>query len=171
MYIFPKEGTVTSKLQAPFPSHEIEWRIQQSGVSNKDGRPWAMVLAYVSARAIQRRLDDVFGWDGWNVEYKQLQNGIICRLTVKREDGGQIFKEDGSPETDIESFKGGISGSLKRVAASGLGIGRYLYYLDSGFAETSLEFVKGWNKAKAKDTHFWWAPPAMPLWALPENKK
>ena len=37
-------------LNEPFPVEDIEWRIQQSG--DKNGKPWAMVLAYVTNRAI-----------------------------------------------------------------------------------------------------------------------
>ena len=48
-----------NNLRIPFPEEDIEWRIQQSGLSN--GMPWALVLAYVTNRAIMDRLDDVVG--------------------------------------------------------------------------------------------------------------
>ncbi|HCJ1354032.1 TPA: recombinase, partial [Salmonella enterica] len=32
---------------APFAADDIEWRIQQSG-KTRDGKVWAMVLAYVT---------------------------------------------------------------------------------------------------------------------------
>lgn len=177
MYLFPDESTIEGKLQAPFPESEIEWRAQRCGATQA-GNPYVFVLAYVSARAVQRRLDDVFGWAGWHVEYRQERSGIICRLKTFNEHG-EVVKEDGSPETDIEAFKGGISGALKRVAASGYGIGRYLYYLDATFApEVSTSFVKGWERArtpktdrKMPDTEIFWLPPTLPKWALPKEKK
>ena len=91
----------------------------------------------------------------------ELVNGnIICRLGVHI-DGRWIYKENGASQTDIESFKGGISGAFKRVASSGYGIGRYLYNIESNFAECSLtkkdEFTE---KAKTKDGKFiYWKIP------------
>ncbi|EPF6937558.1 Rad52/Rad22 family DNA repair protein, partial [Salmonella enterica subsp. enterica serovar Typhimurium] len=38
-------------LDEPFAAEDIEWRIQQSG-KTRDGKLWAMVLAYVTNRAI-----------------------------------------------------------------------------------------------------------------------
>jgi hypothetical protein len=167
---------IQEKLQAPFPQSEIEFRVQSCGISND--RPWAMVLAYVQARAIQKRLDDVFGWDGWADEYRSQNNNTICRLGVKS-NGEWIWKENGASETQVEAFKGGISASLKRVAASGYGIGRYLYDLTESFAECVTEKPKnmvGWNKAKAKvkengkDVYkaIYWKTPTLPDWALPK---
>ena len=56
-----------SKLAEPFPAEDIEWRIQSSGMSG--GKPWARVLAYVTARAIMARLDEVCGPEGWRPRY------------------------------------------------------------------------------------------------------
>ena len=48
-----------NNLRIPFLEDDIEWRIQQQGLSN--GMPWALVLAYVTNRAIMDRLDEVVG--------------------------------------------------------------------------------------------------------------
>jgi len=163
------------QLIKPFSPSDIEWRVQQSGVS-ANGKPWCMVLAYVQARAIQERLDSVFGWDGWTDEYRNgnSDNNIICRLSVKhpKQPDKWISKENGASETHVEPFKGGISGAFKRVAASGFGIGRYLYNLEATFANTSTDSAMskkdGWNKAKGKDGKcFYWQTPTLPDWALP----
>ncbi|MDF1510528.1 Rad52/Rad22 family DNA repair protein [Robertmurraya sp. DFI.2.37] len=158
------------QLQKPFPASDIEFRVQSCGISNN--RPWAMVLAYVQARAIQKRLDEVFGWDGWTDEYRATDGNMICRLGVKTEHGW-IYKENGASETQVEAFKGGISAAFKRVAASGYGIGRYLYDLTESFAECTVEKPKnmsGWNKAKTKDGKFlYWKTPTLPKWALPSE--
>jgi hypothetical protein len=162
---------IKERLQAPFPAEEIEFRVQSCGIS-QGGKPWAMVLAYVQARAIQKRLDDVFGWDGWADEYRSQNNNTICRLGVKSSTGEWIWKENGASETQVEAFKGGISASLKRVAASGYGIGRYLYDLTESFAECVAEKPKnmvGWNKAQTKDKKtIYWKTPTLPDWALPK---
>jgi hypothetical protein len=160
---------IAKELQKPFPAEEIEFRVQSCGISND--KPWAMVLAYVQARAIQRRLDDVFGWDGWTDEYRSQDNNMICRLGVRTEHGW-IYKENGASETQVEAFKGGISASFKRVAASGYGIGRYLYNLTESFAECQTDKprnMSGWNKARTKDGKtIYWKTPILPSWALPQ---
>lgn len=58
-----------NKFDEPFSHEDIEWRIQQSG-KTRDGKVWAMVLAYVTNRAIMKRLDDVCGKAGWRNEYR-----------------------------------------------------------------------------------------------------
>ena len=149
------------KLTDEFLESELEWKPQNTG-SGANG-VWAMVLCYVSARAIQNRLDAVFGVLGWRDTYRFEKNGVICELSVyDNEKKEWITKENGSPETDIESFKGGISSAFKRVASSGFGIGRYLYDLDTTFAEVSTAKVQGWNQAKTKEgIKFWWKTPSI----------
>ena len=148
-----------NRLKEPFNDSELEWKPQSVGIKN--GKPWAMILCYVQARAIQNRLDEVFGPMNWKDEYRFEKNGVICRLSVYcTEKKEWITKENGSPETDIESFKGGISGAFKRVASSGYGIGRYLYELDTTFAECSMTKQNGYKQAKTKDNqYFYWKVP------------
>ena len=61
---------------------------------------------------------------------------------------------------------------MKRAGAQ-WGIGRYLYYLDETFAETTEDNQKGsriWNRAKLKDgTEYCWKAPGLPAWALPKG--
>jgi hypothetical protein len=154
-----------SKLKAFFPEEDLEWRVQSCGLKNET--PWAMVLCYVQARAIQKRLDEVVGWGNWKDEYRVEGKNIICRLSVKI--GSEwVAKENGASETDIEAFKGGISGAFKRVASSGFGIGRYLYDLDSTFAVCSLEKKKGYTGARTKEgKYIYWETPKMPKQFLP----
>lgn len=149
------------KLTDEFLESELEWKPQNTGSGPKG--VWAMVLCYVSARAIQNRLDAVFGVLGWRDTYRFEKNGVICELSVyDNEKKEWITKENGSPETDIESFKGGISSAFKRVASSGFGIGRYLYDLGTTFAEVSNNKTQGWNQAKTKEgIKFWWKTPSI----------
>lgn len=159
-------------LVLPFKESGIEWRIGQAGKTGAGGI-WATCLAYVSARAIMHRLDEVCGPDGWKVEYSILPQGVICRLSIKC--GGEwITKEDGAEQTEIESFKGGISSALKR-AGSAWGIGRYLYDLESGFATIVQKNAPGARYAKLPEKIgsdvFYWNPPTLPDWALPSDKE
>lgn len=162
-------------LKKPFPQSDIQWRVSHSGIKN--GKAWAMVLAYVDARAVRDRLDEVFGIDGWQETYKHEPNGVMCTLEIlgRPNMAGErvvlFHRQDGSPETAVEAFKGGISKALVRTAAS-LGIGRYLYNLTDNFAKTSLDKVDGWHRAKDRTSgnFFWWQAPELPAWALPEQK-
>lgn len=162
-----------NKFDEPFAADDIEWRIQQSGKTGA-GKVWAMVLAYVTNRAIMKRLDDVCGKAGWKNEYRDIPNngGVECGISIKVGDEW-ITKWDAAEQTQVEAVKGGRSGAMKRAAVQ-WGIGRYLYDLEEGFAQISTDKDKsrGWNRAKLKDnTTFYWLPPALPAWAMPEQIK
>lgn len=157
-------------LKKPFEEKDIEWRIGQCGKTNN--KIWANCLAYISARAIQDRLDEVFGPCGWKVSYAKLDTGILANIEVLYENEW-IGKQDGAEQTEIEAFKGGLSSALKR-AGSAWGIGRYLYDLEAGFAEI-IEKGNGTRYGKLSDKHggdvFYWRPPKLPHWALPSHDK
>lgn len=168
------EGDTMSKLEQlkrPFAPSDIEWRVQQSGIKN--GKPWAMVLAYITNRGVMDRLDEVFGLDGWKNEYAPTPSmgGVMCGISFKSE-GEWITKWDGADETAVEKTKGGLSASMKRAVVH-LGIGRYLYNLDTGFANVVDKKTADTLSAKAKeaqtgkDVWFNWLPPQLPNWALP----
>lgn len=156
-------------LALPFNEDEIEWRLQSCGKKG-NGQIWATCLAYVQARAIMNRLDEVCGPENWRVDYWfPSQTGVIAKLYIKIGDEW-IAKEDGAEQTDIESFKGGLSSALKR-AGSVWGIGRYLYGLETGYAKITNE-SRGTRWGKTKDgTEFYWEAPHLPQWALPEGQK
>ena len=54
------------RLAEPFPAEDIEWRVSRAGMGPKG--IYCRVLAYITARAIQSRLDDVCGPSEWRVE-------------------------------------------------------------------------------------------------------
>lgn len=155
-------------LRKPFAANEVEWRVQKSGISSGN-RPWAMVLCYVTNRAIQNRLDEVFGMANWRNEYVRWgENSALCGISA-RIDGEWITKWDGAGDTNIEATKGGLSDSMKRAAVQ-WGIGRYLYNLTENFAQCSLEQQRGdeWRTATTPDKRtIYWKIPTLPAWALP----
>lgn len=156
------------ELDAPFASEDIEWRIQRAG-KNSDGI-WAKVLAYVTNRAIMKRLDEVCGKAGWRNEYRDIPNngGVECGISIKV-DGEWITKWDAAENTQVEAVKGGRSGAMKRAAVQ-WGIGRYLYNLEEGFAVVSATRETGFQYAKSKEVGvFYWKAPALPSWALPSG--
>lgn len=168
-------------LADPFEAHDIEWRVQQSGVSGSN-KPWVMVIPYITNRAIQQRLDDVVGIDGWKNEFKEATSGkgYLCGLSIRFGDNW-VTKWDGSEYTQVEALKGALSGAMKRTAVQ-FGIGRYLYSLDTEFAACtpvesrfkangqfiSIPLNKG-NKGGPRMNAEWF-PPTLPDWALPSAK-
>ena len=160
------------KLSEPFAADDIEWRVSRSGTGPKG--IFCLALAYITARAIQKRLDDVCGPQNWKNEEPRVidiggkpafTGGISIRI-----DGEWVTKWDVSEPTHVEPAKGGFSGAMKRAGAQ-WGIGRYLYHLDETFAEVSEKSGgRQWNYAKLKDGEvFYWKAPGLPAWALPKE--
>ena len=158
------------RLRDPFAPEDIEWRVQQAG--EKNGKPWARVLAYVTNRAIQERLDEVVGPENWQNTFREgPAGGVACGLSVRvvRPDGSAewITKWDGAENSEVEPVKGGFSNAMKRAAVQ-WGIGRYLYDLEEGWARVS---DTGRFSAKTKDgAWFKWDPPELPVWATPRPR-
>jgi hypothetical protein len=161
--------TLLQKLQEPFSEKDIEWRVNRCGVSN--GKQWAFTLAYLTNRAIQQRLDEVFGVMGWKNEYKEFQQGILCGISCKIE-GEWVTKWDGAEQTNFEAFKGGLSGAMKRCAVQ-WGLGRYLYNLEEQYVEVFADRVQNGNylNDKNKNIKGYWLPPKLPEWALPQRER
>lgn len=112
-------------LTAPFPAQDIEWK---PGAVTRD-KSKGLAMAYITARAVQERLDEVFGPGNWKNEFRAgPDGGVLCRIYFKNDDGEWVWREDGADNTAVEAVKGGLSNAMKRAGAA-LGIGRYLYDL------------------------------------------
>lgn len=112
-------------LTRPFAPDEIEWRV---GATNKD-KTKGIALAYMDARAVMDRLDEVVGPENWQDRYPHAGSKTVCELGLRIEDEW-VFKADGAGDTDFEAAKGALSDAFKRSAFR-WGIGRYLYELDA----------------------------------------
>jgi len=174
------------ELNDPFPESDIEWRVQQSGMAKS---PWAMVIPYVTNRAITQRLDDVFGFMFWEDVYRETPRGMLCGITVHcngrsvtKWDGAEIPKaltdeqiKKGKKQT-IDPVKTVLSNSEKRAAVK-FCIGRYLYNLETAFADCKVlaarrdcsEYGKYMKikQAGGVEIHVEWFPPPLESWALP----
>lgn len=111
------------QLKNPFDPKFIKWRV---GATSKD-KTKGIALAYLDAREVMKRLDDVLGVGGWQDKYIPVDNGFICELSLLI-DGEWITKSNAAAYTKVEPMKGGASDAFKRAAAV-WGVGRYLYYL------------------------------------------
>ena len=146
--------TISRALAAPFDPAEVKFK--PAVVSGHR----ALALAYVDARVVQDRLDEVLGVLGWQDNYKVLPDGsVMCRLRIRMGDqwitkvdvGGQSEQPDGGDRT-----KAAFSDALKRAAVK-FGIGRYLYRLQAQWVDydpQKRQFVR---------------PPTLPTAALPQK--
>ena len=112
------------ELAKPFPRESIEWRVQRT---TKDGTA-GLALAYVNARTVQDRLNEVMG-SNWQSKHINYGPKTICHLGLKLNDEWK-WRSDGAGDTNYEADKGAMSDSFKRSAVM-WGIGRHLYDLPS----------------------------------------
>ena len=125
-------NTITAALAAPFDPRAVKWKPQ----AVKGNR--ALALAYLDARSVQDRLDEVLGVEGWQDEYELLPDGsVVCKLTLHLGDRWVTKMDVGSPSEQPDSgdrLKAAFSDALKRAAVK-FGIGRYLYRLQAQWVD------------------------------------
>lgn len=142
---------IAEKLKDPFDPKFLKWRV---GATSKD-KDKGIALAYLDAREVMRRLDDVCGLDGWRCRHIEVKDGFICEIDIKFGDEW-ITRSNAAGNTQVEAVKGGASDAFKRAAAV-WGVGRYLYYLPNK-----------WVKIKPLGKSYALAEiPQLPKWALP----
>lgn len=143
-------SNLLDRLAAPFNPELVHWRV---GATSGDK---GIALAYIDARHVMQRLDDVCGPENWQALYDNAGNGkTCCRIGINvygnivsiEENGAVIpsekwvWKSNGAGDTDIESDKGAFSDAFKRAAVL-WGIGRYLYDLDSPWVAMNGKKIK-----------------------------
>jgi hypothetical protein len=121
---------IFERLAAPFPPGRISWRV---GSTNKD-KTKGMALAYIDARDVMNRLDEVVGPTNWQARYPHAGAKTVCEIDIWVEGRGWVTKADGAGDTDVEAQKGSLSDAFKRAAVR-WGVGRYLYDLASPWVE------------------------------------
>ena len=121
------------ELSKQFSKDQIQWRVQRQ---TREGTS-AKVLAYVDARTVQDRLNEVMGIDGWQCKHISYGAKTICHLGLKF-NNEWIWRSDGAGDTNFEADKGAISDSLKRAAVH-FGVGRHLYDLPSVFVKVQKD--------------------------------
>lgn len=150
------EDLVARALAAYFPPDEIRWLPKNV----KNGR--CLALPYLTARAVQDRLDSVLGADGWCDVYELLPDGktVKCSLAVRFDPASDkwVTKSDvGAPSEQPDEgdrMKSAFSDALKRAAVK-FGVGRYLYGLGNQWCE--------YDQAKRMIVN----PPPLPLAVIP----
>jgi len=107
-----------NKLKEPMP---FMWRVQECKEYG------ANCVAYIDARAVMNRLDEVCGVGGWQSKYESHNGNLYCSIGVKV-DNEWVWKTDCGSESNVEKEKGEASDALKRAAVQ-FGVGRFLYDL------------------------------------------
>lgn len=120
----PLLRTLESELAEPFSKDDVHWRL---GATNRE-KTSGIALAYIDARHVMERLDQVVGVANWQREYFNSGNGNTCCRVGLLLDGDWVWKADGAGATDVEGDKGAFSDAFKRAAVN-WGVGRYLYTL------------------------------------------
>lgn len=116
-------------LAAPFPANKISWRVGSTTQDKKKG----LALAYVDARDVMERLDEVCGAGGWQCRYPHAGAKTCCDIGLLISEQW-VWKSDGAGDTDFEGDKGAFSDAFKRAAVR-WGVGRYLYGLPTQWVE------------------------------------
>jgi hypothetical protein len=134
--MYNNRNDTQGKLAAPFDDGDIEWRLQHVYKDKGEG----IAVPYVTNRAIQARLDLVFGINGWKNEFIPWHSdgkkaSQLCGISVWIYERGEwVTKYDGADNSDIEPIKGGLSDAMKRSAVQ-WGIGRYLYSMPTVYVK------------------------------------
>lgn len=143
--------SITEQLKQPFDPKIIHWRVGATTGDKSKG----IALAYIDARDVMKRLDDVCG-DKWQCDYPF--EGC-CRIGIKIDDEW-VWRSNGAGETQVEGEKGRYSDAFKRAAVL-WGVARYLYYLPNE-----------WVALKPKGrSHVLAGTPNLPSWALPKKEE
>lgn len=116
-------------LAAPFSPASVSWRIGSTTADKTRG----MALAYLDARDVMDRLDEVCTPGGWQATYPHALQKTVCSIGILCGEHW-VWKANGAGDSDIEAEKGALSDAFKRAAVL-WGIGRYLYNLQSPWVE------------------------------------
>ena len=151
----PEVRVIAEALSAPFEARDVKFKPQMV----KNNR--CLAMAYIDARLIQDRLDEVLGVENWEDAYKILPDGsVMCRLRIKLGERWISKTDVGSPseQPDVgDRLKAAFSDALKRAAVK-FGIGRYLYRLKAEWVD--------YDTVKKQIVQ----PPQLPAFALPKPK-
>lgn len=142
-------NAIQTALRAPFPPQEVHFRIQGTP-REVQGKLRGQVVAYVDARAVMNRLDEVVGSENWSFCWEAIAviNGKVAVAKGSLSLYGLPPKEDVGDSGDIEPNKSAVSDALKRAAVL-WGIAHYLYELDVEWVDVEPLGPKNWRIPKA----------------------
>ena len=128
---------ISKALKATTDKSRVKFRV---GFFNKAGDK-ACMLAYVDARFVMDRLDNVLGSENWSTDYSVIGGKLFCTIIVHWPDGQVTKKSDCGMETEVDAEKGQASDAFKRAAVH-YGIARDLYSYPKYWADANNHYVK-----------------------------
>jgi hypothetical protein len=136
------DNDLYKKLREPFDVRFISWKINNYNADKTK----AMITFHIDARAVQHRLNQVVGVEGWSFSFSELEKdkGVHGKLTLfffceeptkaKSKDEciiNEVTREDVGYATNSDKnewYKDAVSDALKRCAVH-FGVGHFLYAL------------------------------------------
>lgn len=119
---------ILPKLKEEMP---YKWRVQSFSKSI----PQATCVAYIDARNVMDRLDEVCIY-GWNRDHREIKGHVYAGIGIVMPSGRELWRWDCGVESNTEAEKGESSDSFKRAAVN-WGIGRFLYDLKIQYVTAS----------------------------------
>lgn len=104
----------------------FKWRVQSSFENSKGAM--CKMIAYVDARDVQTKLDDVCGIDKWQSKFYDVKGTLFCSIGILI-DGEWIWKSDAGSKSRVEAEKGEASDAFKRAGVQ-WGINRDAYKVE-----------------------------------------
>ena len=112
-------------LAAPFEPSEVKWK--PAVVRNNR----CLAMAYIDARLVQDRLDEVLGLDGWQTENFQVgPDSVECRLSLRingewvtRADVGSISEQPDAGNRLKAAYSDALKGRLSRSGSAATSTG------------------------------------------------
>lgn len=99
---------------------EIECRVSRCSAKG------AALLLYKTARTDADLLDETFGPDRWENDFKLIDGVLYGGIGIRFDDGAMVWKWDAGTESNTEAEKGRASDAFKRAGFK-WGLGRELY--------------------------------------------
>lgn len=162
---------IIRELKEPFAADQIHWRV--GATYGDDANKKGIALAYIDARHVMNRLDEVVGPENWQDRIIPSPEGFICEIGIRvgRIVNGLdkseatvfewVWKANNAGKTEFEAEKGGGSDAFKRAGVM-WGIGRYLYDLPSEWVPVEKK-GKSWVIKKGCE-------PKLPVGFLPTSQ-
>lgn len=168
--LFMPENKLYKKLRQPFDLRFISWKINNY---NHD-KTKALIIFYLDARAVQHRLNEVLGVQGWSFSFSELDKdeGVHGKLTVNflspdaekatsRDDCviQEVTREDVGYAATTEKtdwYKDAVSDALKRCAVH-FGVGHFLYALPHLWVELNQPGQKYLTSEQDTEIRSWLA--------------
>jgi hypothetical protein len=125
---------ILPKLKEQMP---YKWRVQSFSKYKAE----ATCVAYIDARDVQDRLDEVCLY-GWGRDHKEIKQHVYAGVHIVMPSGRTLYRWDCGTESNTEAEKGESSDSFKRSAVN-WGVGRFLYDLKIQRVPANKKKVQG----------------------------